>query len=184
MGASDRDADGGGVQGQLAHISGPAGPDRSGTRPLAVRLCTAKSVVCAAAACSCPAWSTRHGPPRRRYTHRAASRRPCASTARDVRGDLRAYNPPRPACTRLGRARLAPRGGKSGRRSNLANEQKKPANPTPRCAVTRQIRPTPTLRQLVAAGAPAPLNPRACTPRCREPLDSSLACRWLRTNRQ
>ena len=70
----------GGGRGRRAHISGPAGTDRSGTRPLAVHSCMAKSVVCAAAACSCPAWSTRQGPPRRRWgAHRAASRHPCAS---------------------------------------------------------------------------------------------------------
>ena len=70
----------GGGGGRRAYISGPAGTDRSGTRPLAVHSCMAKSVVCAAAACSCPAWSTRQGPPRRRWgAHRAASRHPCAS---------------------------------------------------------------------------------------------------------
>ena len=114
VGANDRDVDGGGVRGQLAHISGPAGPDRSGTRPLAVRLCTAKSVVCAAAACSCPAWSTRHGPPRRRYTHRAASRHPCASTPRDVRRPPRVQ--PASACLHSTRSRATcSRGGKSER---------------------------------------------------------------------
>ena len=72
----------GGARGRRAHISGPAGIDRSGTRPLAVHPCTAKSVVTVAAACSCPAKSTRPGRPRRRPARRGALCHPCALDAR------------------------------------------------------------------------------------------------------
>ena len=108
-------------------------------------------------------------------------------------GPRRPRRPPRvqpaSACLHSTRSRATCSRGVNERRGMFERHKtihinKTRANPTPRCAVTRQIRPTPTLRQLVAAGAPAPLNPRACTPRCREPLGSSLACRWLRTNRQ
>ena len=116
----------GGARGRRAHISGPAGTDRSGTRPLAVHPCTAKSVVTVAAVCSCPAKSTRPGRPRQRRAHRGALCHPCATrcTARD-RQEVHA-----PATSNLGeggftcRARCARR-GREGLRRVIFREQRR-----------------------------------------------------------
>ena len=182
MGASDRGADGGRhARAARAHFW-TSRPRQIGHAPAGCALvhgevggvCRSRLLVPCVVDSTRPASSALHSPgrftpPMREHGPRRPRRPPRVQ--------------PRPACTLDSVARDLLQGGKE-RTAEKKHSNKTPANPTPRCAVTRQIRPTPTLRQLVAAGAPAPLNPRACTPRCREPLGSSLACRWLRTNRQ